>query len=56
MFSTNYDYLKSYELHERQLSLGNEFYKNENNYSKLGGNYKDTLRNILLSLPFFRAI
>lgn len=56
MFGSSYDYLKNYELHDRELSLGKEFYKNERNYNKLGGNYRDNIRNILLSIPFLRIL
>lgn len=56
MFGSTYDYLKNYELHEKELSMGNEFYRNEKNYSKLNGGYRDSVRNILLSLPFFRLM
>lgn len=56
MLGSAYEYLKDYELYERELSLGNEFYRNERNYSKLGRNGRDNIRNILLSLPFFRIL
>ncbi|MCM8710302.1 hypothetical protein M2651_04585 [Clostridium sp. SYSU_GA19001] len=59
MFSSDYDYLKNYELYEKQLSLGDEFYRNERNYNKLNGNYRNAvsnIRNILLSLPLFKSM
>lgn len=56
MFGLTYEYLKTYELNENELSQGNEFYKNERNYNKLAGSSRDTIRDILLNLPFFRLM